>query len=338
VAGGDQRIRFGVDGGGARGDWLALLDWAQTVEDLGFDSFWINDHTGTSWRDCWTALAAVAVKTRQVRLGSLVSCVYYRSPSLLARMAADVDRLSNGRLVLGLGVGDLPSEFAQLGLPFPPLPMRQAALAETVDILRGLWSGDPFTFEGAHFRVTEAAVRPGPVQVPRVPILIAGGGERVTLRQVAECADASNIGPSGAMGSAWEFEDVARKYAVLRQHCEKIGRPYGSVLRTFYPNLLLAETEAEVQAKVEARAARSPWEERPRLPGMPREFRATYILSTPEQVPLHILAGTPEQVTAYFRLLLEAGVQYVIVNGNSEETVRLLAEQVMPQFRGAGSA
>jgi hypothetical protein len=82
------------------------------------------------------------------------------------------------------------------------------------------------------------------------------------------------------MGSTWEFEDVVRKYAVLRQHCEKLGRPYESVLRTFYPNLLLAETEPEVQAKVEARAAR--WVERPRLPGMPREFRPTYVLSTPK--------------------------------------------------------
>ncbi|HLZ23672.1 MAG TPA: LLM class flavin-dependent oxidoreductase [Ktedonobacterales bacterium] len=331
-------MRFGVNGGGARGDWLALLDWAQTVEDLGFDSFWINDHTGTSWRDCWTALTAVAIKTRRVRLGSLVSCVYYRPPSLLARMAADVDRLSNGRLVLGLGVGDLPSEFAQLGLPFPSLPMRQAALGETVEILRGLWSGDPFTFDGAHFRVGAAAVRPGPVQAPRVPILIAGGGERVTMRQVAQYADASNFGPSGAMGSAWESGDVAQKYAVLRQHCEQIGRPYDSVLRTFYPNLLLAKTESEVQAKVDARAARSPLMERPRLPGMPREFRATYVLSTPDQIPLHIVAGTPEQVTEYLRLLVEAGVQYVSVSGNDAETVQLLSEQVMPQFQGAAFA
>jgi alkanesulfonate monooxygenase SsuD/methylene tetrahydromethanopterin reductase-like flavin-dependent oxidoreductase (luciferase family) len=166
VAEGEQRVRFGVDGGGPRGDWSALLDWAQTVERLGFDSFWIGDHTTLSWRDCWTALTAVALRTRRVRIGPLVSCVYYRPPALLARMAADVDRLSGGRLVLGLGVGDIPTEFAQLGLPYLPLPRRQAALAETVEIVRGLWSGVPFSFEGTHFRVADATVQPGPSSSP----------------------------------------------------------------------------------------------------------------------------------------------------------------------------
>jgi alkanesulfonate monooxygenase SsuD/methylene tetrahydromethanopterin reductase-like flavin-dependent oxidoreductase (luciferase family) len=334
VAEGATRVRFGVDGGGPRGNWSALLDWAQTVEDLGFDSFWINDHTTLSWRDCWTALAAVAARTRRVRLGSLVSCVYYRPPGLLARMAADVDRLSGGRLVLGLGLGDYPAEFTQLGLPFPPLPERQAALAETVEIVQGLWGGAPFSFEGAHFRVDKAAVRPGPVQEPRVPILIAGGGERVTLRQVARYADASNFGPSAVTGSAWAPEDVRRKYAALREHCALLGRPYGSVLRTFYPNLLLAETAAGVQAKLDARAGGRPMVELPRTPGMPRELRTHYALPTPDEIPLLIVAGTPEEVTTYLRVLVDAGVQYVIVSGGDADTVRLLSEQVMPQFRG----
>jgi alkanesulfonate monooxygenase SsuD/methylene tetrahydromethanopterin reductase-like flavin-dependent oxidoreductase (luciferase family) len=98
--------------------------------------------------DCWTTLAALAVHTERLRLGSLVSCVYYRPAALLARMAADVDRLSGGRLVLGLGVGDIPHEFAQLGLTEPPFPERAAALAETIALVRGLWDEAPVTLRG----------------------------------------------------------------------------------------------------------------------------------------------------------------------------------------------
>jgi alkanesulfonate monooxygenase SsuD/methylene tetrahydromethanopterin reductase-like flavin-dependent oxidoreductase (luciferase family) len=333
ITAGSTRVRFGVDGGGPRGDWPALLDWAQTVEDLGFDSFWINDHTTQAWRDCWTALAAVAVRTRRVRLGSLVSCVYYRPPGLLARMAADVDRLSGGRLVLGLGVGDYPPEFAQLGLPFPPLRERQAALAETVEIVRGLWRGAPFSFEGAHFRVDRAAVRPAPVQEPRVPILIAGGGERVTLGQVARYADVSNFGPSAATGSAWAVADVRRKYAALQEHCARLGRPYESVLRTYYSTLVLAETDAGVQAKLDALTVGRRIVELPRQPGMPRELRTHYALPTPDEIPLLIVAGTPPEAVTYIRQLVDAGVQYLIVPGGDADTVRLLSEQVMPRFR-----
>jgi len=334
VAEGEQRVRFGVDGGSPRGDWPALLDWAQTVEELGFDSFWIGDHTTLSWRDCWTALTAVATRTRRVRLGSLVSCVYYRPPGLLARMAADVDRLSGGRLVLGLGVGDIPPEFAQLGLSYPPLPERQAALAETVEIVRGLWVDAPFTFEGAHFRVAEAAVRPGPVQEPHVPILIAGGGERATLGQVARYADVSNFGPSGATGSAWGLDDVRRKYAALREHCTRISRPYESVLRTFWCPMIVAKTEAGVQAKLDAMTGGPPLVEAARTPGMPRVLHTYHALLTPEPIPYIIVAGTPEDMTAYFRVLVDAGVRYVIVRPEGgAETVRLVAEHVMPRFQ-----
>src|SRR5438876_8964293 len=183
----DQRVRFGL---GILG-WRAgrdLLRLGQNAEELGFDSYWVQDHP-MGGPDCWTSLAALASTTERLRLGSIVSCVYYRSPALLARQAADVDRLSGGRLVLGVGFGDNEEEFRQMNLPVPPVPERQAALEETVRIVRGLWSGKPFTFDGVHFGVHDAMLPAGPVQQPYVPVLIAGGGERVTLRQVAEYAD-----------------------------------------------------------------------------------------------------------------------------------------------------
>jgi alkanesulfonate monooxygenase SsuD/methylene tetrahydromethanopterin reductase-like flavin-dependent oxidoreductase (luciferase family) len=328
VAEGASRVRLGVYGGEPAGDWAGLLAWVRTVEALGFDSFWVNDHTINSWRDCWTGLMALAAGTERLRLGSLVSCVYYRSPALLARMAADVDRLSGGRLVLGVGAGDDRLEFSKLGLASPPLRARQAALQETVEIVRGLWQGAPFTLAGEHFQVVDAEIRPGPVQRPHVPLLLAGGGERVTLRQVAEYADACNFGPSGATGSAWGFADVQRKYAALAAHCARIGRPYESVLRTFYCPLVLGETAAEVQVRLDARAGGPPMSDGPHAPGLPREIHTFFNVPGPERIPLLVLAGTPAEVSAYFRGLVAAGVQYLIVTGVDAQNITLLADIV----------
>ncbi len=338
VADGWERVRFGVFGGEPVGDWAGLFDWAETIEALGYDSFWVNDHTLNSWRDCWTGLAALALRTRRLRLGSLVSCVYYRPPALLARMAADIDRLSSGRLILGIGAGDDRLEFSRLGLNYPPMRDRQAALRETVEIVRGLWSGTPFSYAGDHFNVHEAEVRPAPAQQPRVPLLVAGGGEQVTLRQVADYADACNFGPSGATGSAWGLQDVRRKYTVLQEHCARIGRPFESVLRTFYCPLVLAETDAGIQARLDARAGGPPMVDAPRELGLPREIHTFFNVPGPERIPLQVLAGTPAEVTAYFRLLVDAGVQYIIVTGLDREGVHLLATDVMPRVQAMRAA
>ena len=185
-------------------------------------------------------------------------------------MAADVDRLSDGRLVLGLGIGDNEPEFARLGIPLPPPSERQQVLDETIQIVRGLWGAEPFTFEGRHFRVEEAYVRPGPVQQPYVPLLIAGGGERGTLPRVARYADASNFGAHRNIGGAFTMDDVTRKLDILRAHLADQGRSFESVLRshTTMP-LFLAETESALQGKLaavpEARASallQARWRER----------------------------------------------------------------------------
>jgi alkanesulfonate monooxygenase SsuD/methylene tetrahydromethanopterin reductase-like flavin-dependent oxidoreductase (luciferase family) len=157
----------------------------------------------------------------------------------------------------------------------------------------------------------------------------------VTLEQVARYADVSNFGPSGATGSAWGPDDVRRKHAALREHCTRIGRPYESVLRTFWCPLILAETEAGVQAKLDAGAGGLPWVEATRTPGMPRELRTHHQLPTPDKIPFITVASTPEEVTAYFRVLVDAGVRYVIMHRPDAETARLLAERVVPQFQVA---
>jgi alkanesulfonate monooxygenase SsuD/methylene tetrahydromethanopterin reductase-like flavin-dependent oxidoreductase (luciferase family) len=314
VAEGQRRIRFGIAWGAQdpSSTWAETRDFVQMVEGLGFDSYWAIDHPSApvSGADCWTTLAVLAASTRTIRLGPLVSCVYYRSPALLARMAADVDRLSDGRLVLGLGIGDNQPEFARLGIPLPSASERQQVLDETIQIVRGLWGAEPFSFEGRHFQVAEAYVRPGPVQRPYVPLLIAGGGERGTLRQVARYADASNFGAHRNIGSAFTADDVIRKLDVLRARCQEQGRPYESVLRTHTTMpLFLAETDAALRAK---------------LASVPQLTRERFAPST--------VAGTPREVIPYFRTLVEVGMRYFItfIYPKDAETVRLLAEQVVP--------
>jgi alkanesulfonate monooxygenase SsuD/methylene tetrahydromethanopterin reductase-like flavin-dependent oxidoreductase (luciferase family) len=307
VAEGANRVRFAVCATFAPNP-AAIVKAAQRFERLGFDAYWANDHPNRSM-DCWTQLMMLATATESIRLVSLVSCIYYRSPFLLARQAADVDIVSGGRLVLGLGVGDDVPEFDQMSLRFPSVRERLEGLEETLAIVRGLWGGKPFTFEGKHFEVHDAAIRQLPVQEPFVPVLIGGGGERVTLRQVARLADVSNFAPHEWAGAAYQVSDVKRKYDVLRRHCEEVGRPYRSVLRThFTPLITLAKND---EALAHKRAGS-------RIPDA--------------HLRQELVFATPAQAITHYQALADAGVQYFFasVNVDDEETVRLLAEEVVP--------
>jgi alkanesulfonate monooxygenase SsuD/methylene tetrahydromethanopterin reductase-like flavin-dependent oxidoreductase (luciferase family) len=283
--------------------------------------------------DAWTTLAAVAVTVPRLRLGTGVSCIYYRPPALLARMAADVDRFSGGRLVLGLGVGDLPKEFQQLGLAEPPFRTRAAAMAETIEFLRGVWSEARMTMHGSYVHAEDAALASRPVQQPYVPLLIGGGGERVTLRQVAQYADMCNFGPTAGMGSAWGVAEVRRKLAALEQHCADLGRPYEAVLRSHVSSPTIAATEEAVEAKLATRADRATMTEDDREPGRPRQFTTHYRYPTVEHFTYKVTAGTPAQMVAYYRDLIDAGMQYFIVGcGQDAEVLRVLAEEVIPHL------
>ncbi len=314
VTAGRDRVRFGVGQISPLDDWSAYLQVARLTEELGFDSYWTYDHPSRG-AECWTSLAAVAAATTKIRVGTIPSCIYYRNPAVLARQAADVDRISQGRLVLGLGIGDDAPEAAALGLPFPSVRERQQAMEETVQIVQGVWGAQPFTFQGAHFQVAGVRVAPGPMQQPHVPLMIAGGGERVTLRQVAQYGDVSNFAAHADAGSAFTLDDVRRKYEVLRRHCDAVGRPYESILRTYLDiPVVVAKTRAAVQAKLDT---------------IPPPVRTRFQTST--------LAATPDEAVAHFRDLAAAGVQYFVVAlaGHDVETVRLLGQEVLPRVAGA---
>ena len=306
VAEGKERVRFGIFVTGLT-DWPSVRDFAQAIEGLGFDSLWTGDHPILG-ATAWPTLAALAQSTRKLRLGTLVSCVSYWNPVVLATLAADVDRLSGGRVVLGLGSGDMPHEFAQLGLAWPKARERQAALEDALRIIRPLLRGETATYEGEHFRARGVPPRPI-IQRPYVPLLVAGGGERTTLRFAAQYADASNLGAASWAGGAFTPDDAQRKFAVLRQHCEEAGRPDEAVLRTTPLVLYLAETPEAARAKMD------------RVP--------PYLHAFFEQLPV---VGTPEQVAPRLRALVKAGFQYLIclVSATDLQTLHLLAERVVP--------
>jgi alkanesulfonate monooxygenase SsuD/methylene tetrahydromethanopterin reductase-like flavin-dependent oxidoreductase (luciferase family) len=296
----------------------SILAAGRAAESLGLDAFFIGDHPAYA-PDAWLHLGVLAVQTSRIRLGSVVLCTGYRPPVLNARLAADLDNLSEGRVILGLGHGWNAKEFAQLGLPYPPVPERQEAMKEAVQIIRGVWGDKPFTFQGKHYFTVEEQVTPPPVQVAGPPLILAGSGEKTALRLVAKYADACNFGSGHATGLVRTPEDVRRKNAVLDQYCQDEGRDPASVLRTHFTSwLMLAPTEEEAMAK----------RDRYYPNGLNEEQRYSRVV------------GTPEQAAAYYQDLVNAGIQYFVVqilDATDLETVELLAKELIPRVSPAAA-
>jgi alkanesulfonate monooxygenase SsuD/methylene tetrahydromethanopterin reductase-like flavin-dependent oxidoreductase (luciferase family) len=311
VADGLKRVRFGISIFPQPSDWREFIRVVQRAEVDGIDAYFSYDHP-QSRVDCWTALSALAASTSTIRLGTAVDCIYYRSPYMLARQAADVDRLSNGRLVLGLGIGDNVPEFRRMGLEFPPTGTRMRGMVETITIVRGLWSGERFEYQGEQWSASSGDGFLGPVQEPRVPIMLAGGGEKVTLRQVATYADASNMGAHEWIGAAVTSVDIERKFGKLRDYLAEVGRSPDSVLRSqFTMPLVMAETEGALDAK---------------LAGMPQDVL--------EWCGDALFAGTPDQTIAFYQDLVDAGFQYFIANilDGDFETIELMGKHLVRHF------
>ncbi len=302
------RIRFGIETV-AFAPWPVLRAFGHAVDELGFDSLWLSDHPMVAGSATWTHLAALAETTRRVRLGPLVACVAYSNPVIIARAAADIDLISGGRAVLGLGSGNVPWEFAQLGIPWQPVRERQAALEEALRIIGPLLRGETVTVASDHIQANGASLNPHPMQQPHVPILVGGGGERTTLRFAARFADASNLGAVSRDGAALTTGDILRKFSVLDGHLADAGRPANAVLRSGLLASFLSVDAAAARAKRER---------------LTPEMAALY-----GQLPF---VETTEHLTRQVRALLAAGVRYVIfiVMPGDEETLLLLKDRVVP--------
>ena len=226
-----QLNSFDWPGGPAQfGDTLVGI--ARTAEDCGFDRIGVADHL---WQhpimggpeadepECYTTLAFLAANTSTTRLTAMVSGVHFRHPAVLIKMVTTLDVLSGGRAWLGIGSGHYEEEARGLGIPFPPLKTRFEMLEETLQISLLMWSGDEGPFEGKHYRLERPLNLPQSLSRPHPPIMIAGDGERKTLRLVARYADACSLRPK---------PEIPKKLDVLRRHCEEEGRDYEKIEKT----------------------------------------------------------------------------------------------------------
>jgi alkanesulfonate monooxygenase SsuD/methylene tetrahydromethanopterin reductase-like flavin-dependent oxidoreductase (luciferase family) len=312
---GQVRLGVGVTARAAEVDGATRLAFARAGDELGIDSLWVPDHP-MFITDCWTALAAYAAVTRRVRLGPLVSCNLYRSALMTGRLAADVDRLSSGRAVLGIGAGWFVPEFQLLKIELPEPRERMAALTSTLTYVSEMWSRPRAEPDLATMQVTGEAPWWPPVQRPRIPILVGGSGERITLRRVAEYADMCNFEDRFAPTAA----DVRRKLTALRAHCAAVDRSYGSVIKSYFANgVALAPTPARLTAKIAT---------------LPPIFAASA-----GSAGSHLC--TPQEFVDQVRPLIAEGIDYLIVNltgFEDTETLELLTTQVAPALQGVPSA
>ncbi len=273
---------------------------ATTAEQSGFDSLWVMDHfhqipaVGQATEpmlEAYTLLAGLAARTRSARIGALVTGVTYRNPALLAKMVTTLDIISGGRAVCGLGAAWFEAEHAAYGYEFPSVPERMDRLAEAVQICRAMFTGPEasragYHYQGHHYQIDGALNLPRPVTPGGPPILIGGGGERRTLKLVAEYADACNI--------FGDPETVRHKLAVLDEHCRRAGRDPAEITKTRLGALVLAGTAAEA-ARIGA------------------DLRATRNMAM-DKYRGYTIEGDADGVVAQIQALFEAGLDGLIFN------------------------
>jgi F420-dependent oxidoreductase-like protein len=224
------------DGQAQLGDSFGLF--VQRAERAGFSSLWVMDHffrrpIELEMLEGWSALAFAAARTNRIKLGTLVTGVTYRHPGVLVKVATTLDVLSHGRAYFGIGSAWYEQEHRGLGIPFPPQAERFERLEETVQIALRMWAGDERPFRGKHYQLDRPLNCPQAVQKPHPPILIGGGGERKTLRLVAQYADAWNLPNVPAL----DHEQIQHKVEMLREHCQAIGRPYEQIEKSILEDI-----------------------------------------------------------------------------------------------------
>ncbi|GHO80363.1 LLM class F420-dependent oxidoreductase [Ktedonobacter sp. SOSP1-85] len=226
-----------------------MTNVAKAADETGFEAVWMVDHfhtvptpTQEVTFESWMSLAAIARDTKRVRIGQIVTCNSYRNPALLAKMASTLDVLSHGRLNFGIGAGWYEHEYKAYGYPYPDAPERLRMLREALQVIHAMWEQEEAHFEGKFYQVRGAINQPKGVQKPHPPILVGGGGEKVTLKLVAQYGDACNV--SG------ELPTIKHKLGVLKQHCETVGRDYSSIYNTTGSFCSIADTDEEALALV----------------------------------------------------------------------------------------
>lgn len=293
------------------------------AEKLGFDMFTITDHflsmalgRGVTAPhlirhplECWTTLAGLAAVTSKIRLGPLVSCYYFRLPTVLAKMATTVDIISNGRLVFGIGAGWHKMEFESFIGQFPPTKERLLGLEETIQICRSMFTQEVTSFKGKIYRFEGVINSPLPVQRPP-PILIGGMGEKVTLRIAAKYADICHL-----MYTPNE-KILEQKLNVLKMHCKKVGRDYEEIRKGIFLTPIIGYTREEIEHKLKIFAEQ--------LGRTPEEHKNV----------IAVAEGTPDQCIHTIKRYIERGVTFFALLGfPTPRDLDLFANEVMQEIK-----
>jgi len=285
-------MRFGLFTSMGGQTWSGVLDLWRHLEATGWDIACVTDHfmPNTKEREgamleSWSTLAALAPLVPRMRIGTIVLGNTYRHPALVAKMAAQVDIISGGRLLLGLGAGWQQNEHEAYGIPFYTLRERLERLDEACHVIKSLWTERRSSFEGRYYRLSDAPLDPKPLQSPHPELMIGGGGERITLRIVAKHADHWNVwGGPGVL---------ARKGKILEEHCAVVDRDAKTIMRLANMALLITDKKEDVERLADTIAKR--------MGRHADDARDT------------CLAGTPDQIREQLHLLQAAKVDTVFI-------------------------
>jgi len=226
-----------------------IRDITQECEKLGYSSVLLDDHLMFNKMpilECWTTLSALSSATEKIRLGTMVTCNGFRNPALLAKMAATVDNISNGRLELAIGAGVQQNEHNAYGFPFPPTKARIERLNEAVEIIKKLWTHEKASYNGKHYTIKDAVCEPKAVQKPHPTITIGGGGEKLTMKVTSRHADRYD------WGYLPTIDMYKHKMTVLEKHCSTVGRSLEDIEKSCWPagQIFIGTDRKELKKKV----------------------------------------------------------------------------------------
>lgn len=289
-----------------------------------WESLWVYDHFHTvpepseeATHEAWTLMSAFAATTTRVRLGQMCTAISYRNPAYLAKVAATVDLISGGRTEMGIGGGWYEHEWRAYGYGFPTAGERLGRLDEGVQIFRQAWQTGTATLDGRYYQVDGAIVRPLPAQEGGLPLWIAGGGEKKTLRIAAKYANYTNF----AGNSPDEF---THKSEILRAHCAEVGTDFEAIVRSANFNVAIGATEAEVEQRKSEHAARI-------APVLGAEKARAYVDNLNNG---SAAVGTPEQIVEKLSAVRDRGLSYAIFNfpeaAYDTSGIELFEREVLP--------
>ena len=332
-----QGWRFDLVGIEPDQQWNTMLGLAKRADDNpDWESIWVYDHFHTTpepseeaTHEAWSLMAAFGAATSRVRLGQMCTCMAYRNPAYLAKVAATIDVISGGRVEMGIGGGWYEHEWRAYGYGFPPAGERLGRLRDGVEIFRQMWTKGIATHAGKYYTVDGAIGQPRPLQgttlpgsaANGIPMWVAGGGEKVTLKIAAEYADYTNFDGSP--------EGFAAKSAILEQHCKDVGRDFGSIVRSANYNVVIGETEKDVQDRLA-------WiEDSYRKAGL----SDASIRAQAQNFRSGPAVGTPEQILETLQGLQKLGMTYAITNfreaAYDTSGMELFESAVIPELRGS---